>query len=187
MKLSEIRPSIRWGLGASALLSLLALWMPRDASRGVIEAHLPSGGAPLVALDPSTARRPDAPASAALRLPAELPLMALEPAVGDPFVGLVPPPPKPAPVQAAAPEPVVPQVPPLSYRFLGRFVSPTGEPMVYLSRQGDGKEVAVTVGSTLDEGFVVEAVRPEAVVLVYPPAGTRLNIAIPSAESQAQR
>ncbi|WP_315647869.1 hypothetical protein [Roseateles aquae] len=173
---------MRWLLGGSVCLTLLSLLLPANDEqsplvepRGVSLAS-PEAGAGL--------NVPPTSVTAALTLPAELPRQTLEAAEADLFLGVQPPPPKLTPVQAAVPAPAAPQTPMLNYRFLGRFVAPNGEPMVYLSRHGDNKEFAITAGTQLDEGFVVEAIKAETVVLRYPPAGTRLNLAIPSAESQ---
>lgn len=57
------------------------------------------------------------------------------------------------------------------------MVTPDGKSMVMLAR-GDAA-VAVHAGMTLDEGYRVLRVTPEAVRLVYPPTGGEVDIPIP--------
>ncbi len=96
----------------------------------------------------------------------------------DPFVGVVPPPP-PAPPPVA---PVVaimapPAPPPQEYRFLGRVTGPDGVDQVLLGH-GDAA-VPVKAGTVLDNGYVVESVTTEAIVLIYPSLGTKTAVPIP--------
>ena len=62
-------------------------------------------------------------------------------------------------------------------RFLGNMTDPSGKQLVYLAR-GD-TAVLVGAGETLDEGYVVESLNADAVVLAYRPTNTRATIPIP--------
>jgi len=118
---------------------------------------------------------------AGLALPAELPRPRLEPAAFDPFEGVKPPAP---PVAVAAPQVAVvpaPTPPPLSYRFLGRVKDPDGRTHVYLSHEG--KDLPVAKGSPLDEGYVVERLEADAVLVYYPPLDFHTQIRIPLADA----
>lgn len=95
----------------------------------------------------------------------------------DPFVGVVPPPPPAPPPVAPVPVAAPPPPPPTQeYRFLGRVSGPDGIEQLLLSR-GD-VPVAVQVGTTLENGYVVQSISTDAVVLVYPPLGVRSTIPI---------
>ncbi|MED5621552.1 hypothetical protein [Ideonella sp. BN130291] len=65
----------------------------------------------------------------------------------------------------------------MSYRYLGQMVDPSGKQVVYLSR-GD-HDVAVSVGTRLDEGYVVEAITPDGVRLNYPPLHAQVTVPVP--------
>lgn len=185
-----MRPWLRWTLIVSVLLSLVALvWWPAEPAQTVaaVQVTADPNGLPAWAAAPQAtpgpAALPTAPAAASAPLPAQLPRLELDAtAAGDPFVGQAPPPPpqvQARPVEPPPPPP--PTAPTISYRFLGRFVGPDGKALVYLSRP-DGRDVAISVGSRLDEGYVVEAVAADAVKLHYPPLDQRTSIPIPPAE-----
>ncbi|HET9644604.1 MAG TPA: hypothetical protein VFP68_14915 [Burkholderiaceae bacterium] len=65
----------------------------------------------------------------------------------------------------------------MTYRYLGQMTDPSGHRRVYLSA-GSG-DVLVSVGTRLDEGYVIEAITAEAIGLNYPPLGARVSIPIP--------
>jgi hypothetical protein len=71
----------------------------------------------------------------------------------------------------------------LNYRYLGQMTDPTGQHLVYLS--GPTKEIAVAVGTRLDEGYVVEAITGDAVRLHYPPLDARAVIPLPASADTA--
>ena len=83
------------------------------------------------------------------------------------------------------PPPPVPAAPPLAYRYLGEMTDPGGQRFVYLSK-GD-KEYPVTVGSKLDEGYVVESITAETIGLYYPMLGLRAAIHIQPVQEPSTR
>lgn len=162
-----LRPGLRWALGATALLTAVALWFdPRqDAARGAGTAPADtSAGAGKAGVGAAAA-----PAAAAQRLP-PLPqalvrtsfdapardLFALRmPAV--PPVASVPQPAAPLPV-VAAPAAPPPPLPVPTAGFLGRVQSPDGQWQIYL-REGN-QTILARPGAALNSGFVVEALVP---------------------------
>ncbi len=62
------------------------------------------------------------------------------------------------------------------------MLDPSGKRLLYLAR-GDAA-VLVGVGDRVDEGYTVESLTAESVVLVYPPTDTRVSIPIPGAPRQ---
>lgn len=170
-----MRPSLRWLLGFSLLLSGAAMLLPAPQTP-ILDAP-PTGVA--------SAERPAATRQAAL--PARLPVVELERATFDPFAGVQPAqPPAPASAASALPravpiaEPTPPAPPAISYRFLGRMTDPEGKSVVYLA--GSGRELQVSVGTTLPEGYVVESMDEAGVHLRYPPLDARAIVSIPRTE-----
>jgi hypothetical protein len=108
--------------------------------------------------------------------------MRIEPAAGDPFAvnasqGPVAPPPTLVAAPPPAVEPAAVVAPPFAHRFFGRMTTPGGEEVIMLAR-GD-VPVPVTAGMELDDGYVVQAIAPEAVRVVYPPLGTVIDLPLP--------
>ena len=97
----------------------------------------------------------------------------------DPFVGVVPPPPPPPPVLAVvqAPPPAPPPPPAQDYRFVGRMTSPDGVRTILVGR-GDAV-VGIEIGTTLGNGYVVESITPNGVVLVYGNSGVKATLSLP--------
>jgi hypothetical protein len=60
--------------------------------------------------------------------------------------------------------------------------TPDGRQLLYLAR-GDNA-IAVAVGDKLDEGYMVESIATDSVVLVYPPLDRRVSVPIPKAPEQ---
>lgn len=136
----NIRPSIRRLLVASAVLSLLALWLPpqvgqlsvpavRDDALPIHASNLPR----VIAALPGTA--------APVTLPQQLPHLLWGKAAFDPFVGApvkaepVQPAPQLAPAPVAyTPAPAMPITPTVSYRYLGQMFGPAGQRLIYLAR-----------------------------------------------------
>jgi hypothetical protein len=83
---------------------------------------------------------------------------------------------------AAIPPPPAPTAPPLAYRYLGEMVDPAGKRYVYLGK-GD-KEIPVTAGTLLEEGYVVDAIGAEGIQVRYPPLDERSVINIPPANRE---
>jgi hypothetical protein len=169
-------------LGASVLLSATALWWPDDTLRHVAALRTDDRLADFPTATPSVA--PAGPATG--RLASQLPETLLEPAVADPFVGAQPPPPpppKPVPVVIAPPPP--PQAPAITYRYLGRMTDPSGTVLVYLAK-ADAAVVA-SVGTRLDEGYVVQSVDTDGIRLHYPPLDAHVVIPVPPPPDAANR
>lgn len=176
-----MRRSLMWALGATALLSLAALWMsevPRVVA--VVEPRLREAAASLAVMDRATAGAGPVPLGP---LPSEMPGVALDAAKRDVFVPYTTPPASAAqvaplpPAPPPPPPPPPPQAPALNLRFLGSMVTPAGERLVYLAR-GD-VQVPVTVGTRLDEGYVVTSITADAIGLIYPPLNVRVVLPIP--------
>lgn len=172
-----MRRWLRWLLLATVLSSGLALWWPEPRSQSrASDGSLATG----LADDQigSTSKRAST-ASAAGALPTQLPTNTLEPSRFDPFVGAQLPPPPPPPV-VQAPPPPPPSPPPFTHRYLGRMFDPTGQELVYLSI--DKRAVQVTVGTRLENGYVVENIGLEAISFHYPLLDTRFVMNIPAAQ-----
>lgn len=172
-----MRPWLRWLLIASVLLSAAALLWPQ----GTHVAQVAEAVQAKVIADREDAVSPQPVATPAtnLDIPESLTKVQLPPATFDPFVGVVPPPPKAPP---PPPEPVVqapppPTAPPINYRYLGQMVAPDGNKLIYLANSE--KELLVTRGTKLDEGYIVEVIQPDGVHLTYPPLGTKVLIPAP--------
>jgi hypothetical protein len=91
-----------------------------------------------------------------------------------------------APPAPTAPPPPAEQPPPsgpaLTHRFFGRVVGPDGQLLTLLTRTGD--PIAISEGMALDDGYVVESVRADAVRLVYPPLGVIVELPLPPPPSE---
>lgn len=160
---------MRRGLGlalvAAGVLSAVTIWTGDKAPSliAAVEPQMREHARPLDALATSASAERDRPPP----LPARLDALVLRPTTRDlfaPKVSTVPTPVAP-PVSAspAAAPPPAPQPLPMNLRFMGSMVDPTGKRLVYLAR-GD-TAVLVGAGDRLDEGYVVESLRRDAVVL----------------------
>lgn len=122
--------------------------------------------------------------SPATPLPERLNRPMLETADKDPFIRAQRPPVtapvKVAPVAPQAP-PVVasspPQAPALNLRFTGRATAPDGGQLVYASL-GD-TTVALVPGQTLPNGYQVEAIEKDAVLLRFAGTGATTRLDLP--------
>ena len=173
-----MRRSLIWTLAASGIASAVAVWLePGDkASSGVIAARASAG--PDSGATPAAANSSDryanwrdataAPAPGAsgvgAPLPSALPDRDVEAGRRDIFTPVTPPPP-----------------PPMNWRALGSMVTPAGERIVWLARGND--EITVKPGAVLDDGYVVQSIDKETVVLLYPPIGTTARISLPHAQA----
>jgi hypothetical protein len=167
----KMRPGMRWALGLSLLVSGMALLPTSEKPEAAVAIAMaqPSDAAPGVPASPPIIRAV---------LPGQLAVQALERAERDPFE-LPAPPPVAAPVAPPAPPPPAPpSAPALNYRYLGQLLDLQGQRRVYLARS-DGKEVMVERGTRLDEGYLVEAITPAEIKLVYEALQQRLSIPIP--------
>ena len=178
-----MRRGLGWALLAAVVLSAVAIWTGDKAPSliAAVEPQMREHGRALAAIAATSSAERDP----VLPLPEHLDAPALRPATRDVFAPKVVAPPAPvAPPVAAVPvaPPPVPQPPPLNLRYMGAMVDPTGKRLVYLAR-GD-TAVLVGSGDRLDEGYVVESLRRDAVVLVYPSLNTRTTVPIPPEPQQ---
>ena len=102
---------------------------------------------------------------------------------GDLFGSNAPPAPRAAPAKPkkAGPEvapPAAPVAPPMPYRVAGQVVH-DGPPRVVLAR--DDRVFFVREGDTLEGGYRVESIKPDAVTLVYTPLEERQQLPVASA------
>ena len=103
--------------------------------------------------------------------------LAARVATFDPFIGVVPPPPPPPPPVVQQAVVAAPPAPPAQdYRFLGRVTGPDGSDQVLLIRADVPTPVAV--GTTLDNGYVVESISDDTIMLTYPKLGTKVAIPV---------
>lgn len=166
-----LRPTLLWPLALTLLAVAWALWWPQP---------------PVPVETPPIATKAATQASSK---PWTLPERPAWTAAGfDPFEGMpVAPLARPAEAQPpdvspSAPALAPPAAPPLSYRYLGRMQAPGGQVQVYLAR-GE-RELSVSVGTVLEEGYVVEAISDDAVLLRYPPLNQVARIPIAPREEQ---
>lgn len=188
-------PALLWGLVATLVATGWALWWPTD-SPPVVGAHEPTRP-PTPHPQVSTAS-PQATSAGALgwlapAAPAEAIGSAastpeatgpLSPASRDPFhpASLPAPPPNSAATQQAKAEPPPsppppPPPPPQNFRLMGRLLSPEGRWMIFL--QDGAQIVQATEGLALPNGYVVEAVTPQAVRLRHPLADQPVSLPVP--------
>ena len=178
---------VKWGLIATVVATVAALVWP-DKPVVVATSRSPDSRAPGTPRDIT----PDSAPSTRIADAAAEPLLAgglatFATASGgvtpsfDPFAGIAPPPP-PAPVAASQPvaaPPPPPPPPPMLYRFGGRVTGPDGTQQVFLAK-GDAF-VPISQGATLDDGYVVDSISDDAVVLMAPKLGTRVSLSARSA------
>jgi hypothetical protein len=151
--------------------AVLAAWsLRKPATAPVVAAVVPSA-LPAAAEASPTVSRP-------------WPEIEVAAALGDPFAVTLSATastsvaPAPAPTVA----PPAPTAPALAHRFFGRVVGPDGQLLTLLTRTG--APVAISDGMALDDGYVVEAVRADAVRLVYPPLGIVVELPLPPPPSE---
>ncbi|ARU25520.1 hypothetical protein Q3O98_19125 [Ralstonia pseudosolanacearum] len=112
---------------------------------------------------------PSAAASSPLRA-------AIGPADGDPFNPVVPPPPPPPP----APPPPPPQPPPFPFRYFGVMSDESGKPAHFLAK-GDAL-VQVKPGASLGDGYRVESMNEQTLVVLYEPIPSKTVIQLGGAK-----
>lgn len=185
-----MRNSLKWTLAVTGIASLIALWLEpggAGATPGVVGARVPAPSS-----DPYAAWRTAAAAAstdaaaraASAPLPSRLPDRDLEAGRRDIFtpVTAAPPPLPPAPPPAPPPPPPPPPSPPqMNWRALGSMVTPDGQRLVWLAKGSD--EITVKSGTMLDDGYVVQSVDGQAVVLLYPSIGTTVRLDLPHAQA----
>ena len=181
--------SMKWGLAATLVATAMALLWPAPAVVGVRttrELAVPKGSTAISSSASSTNTRgrisliEDSTRSPNLRPFAGVAASATE-AVFDPFVGVaVETPASAVALTASVPEPARPPPPPppvQDYRFFGRVIGPDGGEQILLAR-GESF-VSITKGTVLDNGYVVESISAESVVVVFPSLGIRTSVPIP--------
>ena len=182
-----MRRALIWSLVATSVASLAALWTPRAPGLvAAIDARVnPSLQLAANVQKSSQSSRATAP------LPANLSPLVVGQAKRDIFIPIqsplsvqVPPAPTAPSTPGAATVAVepTPQPPPANARYLGAMTGPDGKRLGYLVR-GDAS-IAVSAGQQLDDGYVVEAISPDAVTLLYPPLDARVKLPVPQAPVQ---
>jgi hypothetical protein len=188
-----MRSSLKWTLVATGVATAIALWLEpgdRGAAKTVVDARVPTPSGATPSSDPSSNWR-DAVATASAGasvatapLPSALPDRDIEAGQRDIFTPVTPPPPPapPPPPPAPPPPPPPPPAPPqMNWRALGSMMTPDGQRIVWLAKGND--EITVTPGTKLDDGYIVQSIDAESVVLLYPPIGTIARIALPHAQA----
>lgn len=173
-----MRRPLWWILGATVALSAWALLDPSRAPAPVVAPKpAPSTRAAELAA-PSTTASIDTVRPAPAPLPAHWPQVALEGASRNPFVAPAPP----APKVAATPPPPPPSapLPPSNYRFWGRLTAPDGHRLLMLARGNDGQPVTIDGATKLEDGWTVESIGDNGVVLVHTASQRRERIPIPA-------
>jgi hypothetical protein len=186
---------LSWGLGATGALSAWMLLNPAPSTS--------AGGAAVVAAAPAHVSVDGANAPLPLSvsaptghevstmatitaLPAHWPAPNVDPATRNPFV--IAPPPAPKPVAAKAVAPVLGAPPPVSdYRFWGRVAVQGGQPLTYVARGDAGAPVAIDAGTHLEDGWSVESIGDNAIVLVHAATQQRSTLSIPPHAPASQR
>ena len=183
-----MRSSLKWTLAATSIASLVAVWL-EPAGQGEVPGV---GGARVLppSSDPygnwrtaAAAAAPDA-VSASAPLPSWLPDRDMEAGRRDIFTPVTPPPPPaPPPSPPPPPPPPPPPSPPqMNWRALGSMVTPDGRQLVWLAKGSE--ELTVKPGTTLDDGYVVQSIDDQAVVLLYPSLGTTTRIPLPRGQAE---
>ena len=181
-----------WSLGGTAAVSAWVLLNPApstDASSvnlvAAAPAHVPAESAKAVMPSAETAStlapigNGASAAGASAVLPRHWPQPNIEPAVRNPFLVTPPPPPAPKPVAAPVAAPL-PAPPPVSnYRFWGRLAVAGGQKLTYVARGHAGSPAAIDVGTRLEDGWSVEAIGDNTIVLVHAVTQQRSTLSIP--------
>ena len=177
-----------WGLGATTAVAAWALLNPAPSSNAgpsaviaAAPARVPVDGASAVQPSPMSTRSGEvATTLAAAPLPAHWPQPNVEAAPRNPFLATPPPAPKPVVVAVKAPPSAPPPPPPVSdYRFWGRMNVSGGQRLTYVSRGEAGNPVAIDVGTRLEDGWSVDAIGDNAIVLVHAATQQRSTLSIP--------
>lgn len=172
-----MRRGLFWALLATAAASAATLWVGRQAP--VVVAAVERAGGRAMGAGPRTAE------TVAAALPERLDRFVIETPRRDPFLPVLPPQPKPPPAPAPAPAllvgppppPPLPSAPAVRARFLGRMVTPAGDRLVFLAA-GD-KTVLAQTGDMLEDGYVVDSVTDQEVVLRYPALDVKVTLPLP--------
>jgi hypothetical protein len=179
---ARLRAPIKWALAGTLLVTAAELLWPNHEvvpaqQRGdVTLPPSPRAASAAMSLEPVPvqAAAPAASTPASIGIRAQT-VVASAATSFDPFIGVVPPP-QPMPPSVAQPVAVAPPpAPPAQdYRFLGRVTGPDGSEQILVTR-GE-VPVAVNVGTTLENGYVVESISADGLQLVYPRLGNKALI-----------
>ncbi len=124
---------------------------------------------------------------AAGTLPVHWPEANVEPAARNPFVATPPPAPKPVAAPVVAPTPPAPPPPVSDYRFWGRMAVQGGQHLTYVARGDTGTPVAIDIGTKLEDGWSVESIGDNAIVLVHAATLQRSTLSIPLHAPMSQK
>jgi hypothetical protein len=172
-----------WGLAATCALSAWAL----SSTPGSNGTSQDGGVVPPVTRNAAGKLSTVSAALAPTELPSEWPKPEMDAAARSPFASPSPPLPK-APVQppAVTSTPPPPPPPPASYRFWGRMSSPERHTTVFLAKGQDGVPIAVQAGTHLEDGWNVDAISDNAIVLANAATQQRTTIFVPPADMAAR-
>jgi hypothetical protein len=121
-------------------------------------------------------------------LPSAWPKPAMDVAVRNPFAPPSMPLPKVLPQPPVTTAPLLaPTPPPASYRFWGRMSSPDKHTSLFLAKGQDGLPVPVQAGTHFDDGWSVETIGDNTIVLANAATQQRTTIFVPPAEAAAPR
>ncbi len=176
-----------WGLGATTAVAAWVLLNPASSpSAGpstviaAAPARAPVEGASALQPSPmSTQRGGGAATLAAAPLPAHWPQPNVDVAPRNPFLATPPLAPKPVIAAVTAPPPATPPSPVSDYRFWGGMKIAGGQRLVYLARGESGNPIAIDVGTRLEDGWSVDTISDNAVVLVHAATQRRSTLSIP--------
>jgi len=176
--------ALLWGLIATTAVSAWAVFTrPRDNGAIVLSAAIQSA---------SGVEMRQASHSATLlttsTLRSQWPAPAMEIATRSPFESPARALPR-APVQklsASAPTHPDPPSPP-SYRFWGRLTAPDQRATMYLVKGESGTPTEVKQGTSLEDGWIVDSISDNTIVLANAATQQRTTIFVPPAEAAATR
>ena len=187
---------LSWGLGTTGALSVWMLLNPAPSTStggatvvAAAPVHVPVDGAnsPLPPPVSAPMGHEALPTATTNALPAHWPAPNVDPATRNPFVITPPPAPKPIVAKVVAPVPA-PLPPPVSdYRFWGRVAVQGGQPLTYVARGDAGAPVAIDTGTRLEDGWSVESIGDNAIVLVHAATQQRSTLSIPLHAPASQR
>lgn len=170
-----------WSLAGTVALSVWALLNPRTTD---------SAPAPSAVILPASrnaavkARVQAPPAAPSPALTGAWPEPAMELGNRSPFGSPPAPPPKPvAPVVVVAPPP--PPPPPANYRFWGHLSSPDKQVLTFLAKGQDGAPVEIHTGTRLEDGWAVESISDNAIVLANAATQQHTTVFVPPADPAA--
>ena len=164
---------------ALSVWALLNPASPSSSRASQVVAVVPMSARGSAAVPPTLAASSEADSTTVATgvLPQHWPAPIVEPAERSPFAITQPPAPKPAVAAVVATQPPPPPLPVSDYRFWGRLFVVGDRPLTYIARGEIGAPVAAEVGTRLEDGWSVESVNGNAIVLVH--AATQQRSALP--------